>query len=90
MRTFQTSANLILITSQSAEQEDKAMADQAQFLDGFFYRIDGGGKVSLAGMDEKTPFAAVTPFEADQSVPADSSLYQEAFYRCLSSGTSQA
>ena len=50
-------------------------------LDGFFYRIDGAGKVRLAGMDEKTPFAAVTSFEADQTVLADSSLDQEAFYR---------
>jgi len=50
-------------------------------LDGFFYRIDGAGKISLAGMDEKTPFAAVTSFEADQTVLADSSLDQEAFYR---------
>ena len=52
-------------------------------LDGFFYRIDGGGKVRLAGMNEKTPFAAVTPFEADQIMPADSSLDQEAFYRFI-------
>jgi alpha-acetolactate decarboxylase len=44
-------------------------------LDGFFYRIDGAGKVRLAGMDEKTPFAAVTSFEADRTVLADSAFF---------------
>jgi len=53
------------------------------FLDGFFYRIDGAGKVRLADMGEKTPFAAVTFFEADQSMTADSCLDQEAFFRFI-------
>lgn len=58
-----------------------AVDGEMLLLDGLFYRIDGTGKVRPAGIDEKTPFAEVTRFEADQTVSVDSSLAQEAFYR---------
>jgi acetolactate decarboxylase len=51
--------------------------------DGVFYRIDAKGAVRRAGQDEKTPFAAVTFFEADQAVKCDSCLSAEDLFRVL-------
>jgi acetolactate decarboxylase len=62
-----------------------AVDGEMVLIDGFFYRIDGTGQVRPAGMTEKTPFAAVTSFQTDLSLSADSSMDQEAFYRFLDS-----
>jgi acetolactate decarboxylase len=51
--------------------------------DGVFYRIDAKGAARRAGPDEKTPFAAVTFFEADQAVKSDSCLPAEDLFRIL-------
>lgn len=43
-------------------------------VDGTIYRVDADGKVDQPSMDEKTPFACTTHFEADQTTqlqPAD-------------------
>ncbi|HEY3276561.1 MAG TPA: acetolactate decarboxylase [Syntrophorhabdaceae bacterium] len=43
-------------------------------VDGEFYRINGRGAVERPGMETKTPFAAVTYFEADRTVILDKDM----------------
>jgi acetolactate decarboxylase len=52
-------------------------------LDGIFRRIGGDGKVSIAALNEKTPFAAVTFFHADESFAAEPGLGQEELFRFI-------
>jgi acetolactate decarboxylase len=58
-----------------------AVDGEMMLLDGRFYRIDGAGQVRPADLNEHTPFAAVTRFEADQTAGLDSSLVQQDFLR---------
>jgi acetolactate decarboxylase len=60
-----------------------AMDGEMIVLDGAFYRIDGTGGVKEAGMLDKSPFAAVTFFEADQKIRPDSSMTMSGLYSFL-------
>jgi acetolactate decarboxylase len=44
------------------------------FLDGVFYRITARGTVELPDIGTKTPFAAVTFFEPDRTIPLEAGL----------------
>lgn len=48
-------------------------------LDGVAYRLTGDGTASVAAADDRTPYAAVIPFEPDVEEPVDAPLDKPAF-----------
>lgn len=51
-----------------------ALNGEMVVLDGQVYQVTADGQASVAGDEARTPFAAVTPFEADQTLTFDQEL----------------